>query len=161
MKIPGFILVILVAAMAVSAQKNVPLPENATIEQAGKWLTENFAKYASFKTPGREFEVSKPKFAACKLSYTTITRFGSSNHDTMGVTVRRTNAKREAVLDLTVLNPAGITIADHLYPDLKYLRLARSSSTVNPIELSVKNEAADAMSFALSRAIALCKTNAN
>src|SRR5687768_4817420 len=106
MKMLGFLFVILVAAMAVSAQKNAPsLPENATIEQAGKWLTDNFAKYASYKTPGREFEVSKPKFAACKLSYTTITRFGSSDHDTMGVTVRRTNAKRKAVLDLTVLNP--------------------------------------------------------
>jgi hypothetical protein len=150
-------LFVLMAAMATFGQKNVVSPsENATLEETSKWLVSNFVKYSKYTTPGREFSVSNAKFASCKLNYTEITRFGSTSYAVMGSTVTRTNSKRDLTIDLTTVDPTKIETADHLLPDLRYIRLAKRSAGLSPIELVVKAEAANALRSAFARGATLC-----
>jgi hypothetical protein len=147
----------LIVATATFAQKSVVGPsESASLEETGKWLVSNFAKYSKYTTPGREFSVSNAKFAGCKLDYTEITRFASTSYAVMGSTVTRTNAKRDLTIDLTSVDPTKIEIADHLLPDLRYIRLAKRSASLSPIELIVKIEAADALKSAFALGAVLC-----
>jgi hypothetical protein len=154
------VLLILLASVCVSAQKTeTAFPADATRDETAKWFAGNFAKNTSYKTSGREFEVSKVKLDGCKLRFTTVTRFGSTGHEVMGATIRRSNSKRDNELDLTELDPTGIAVADHLLPELKYLRITRRGSTMDPAELSVRAVAAEATRSALMRAITLCTPN--
>ena len=154
------VLLFLLASVCVSAQKaETAFSPDATRDETAKWFAENFAKNTSYKTQGRELEVSKVKLDGCKLRFATVTRFGSTGHEVMGATIRRSNSKRDNVLDLTELDPTGIAVTDHLLAELKYLRISRRGSTTNPAELSVRSVAAEATRSALIRAMTLCKPN--
>jgi hypothetical protein len=156
MRVLFSLLLIVVIGNAAYSQKNVVGPaENATLEETSKWLVANFSKYSKYTTPGREFSVSNAKFAGCKLSYTETTRFGSTSYAVMGTTVTRSNAKRDLVIDLAAIDPAKIETADHLLPDLKYLRMPKSAG-LSPTEIVVKAEAADALKAAFARGAELC-----
>lgn len=150
--------IVLFAAAGAFGQKAVPsFPDNASLEQTAAWFIANFERAARYKTSSREYKVSGVRFADCKLRYASTTRFSGESQDSVRVTVRQATVKRDVAIDLAALDAASVILADHLQPELRILRISRLRAGSEPVEITIRGDAADAIRSAFFRAITLCK----
>ena len=154
-----------VMPMYASAQsKNVkPLVDNASLPETRKWLVEAIGKYASYKTPVTSASISDVKFEGCKVSFTLVRKTGTSGQDVMGVTRRTHTVKQETAFDLSFVEPEGIRLTDHIFPEFQMLTVRfrsgePSTAPDREVEIVVKQEAAEHIRTALVHARRLCTT---
>jgi len=134
-----------------------PPPGTASLADIQKWLTDSITKYGSYKTRVQSVTVSSAKFDGCKFSFVSTRKNGSISSATMGTTRTTTTIKDDVAIDLGSFSPDGVTLTDHIYPELGTIEL-RSELKQGAIvtEIVVKRVAGDAIKTALIRAISLC-----
>jgi len=144
-----------------------PLSQTATLAEAQKWLVDVVGKYASYKNRVASVTISDAKFDGCTFKFTLTRKSGSISTATMGTT-RTTNAVKENLaLDTSRIEPDGIAVTDHVYPELEIIEVrlghtagaeqAAITGPVNIFELVVKRDAADAIKTALYQVARLCQ----
>ena len=157
------LIAVAIVPVCVSAQaKNVkPLADNASLPETRKWLVDAIGKYASYKTPVTSASVSAVKFDGCKLSFTLVRKTGTSGQDVMGVTRRTHTVKQETAFDLSLIQPEGIRLTEHIFPEFQTLTVRfrsgePSTAADREVEIVVKHEAATYIHSALVHARLLC-----
>lgn len=143
-----------------------PLPENASLAETRKWLIEAIPKYASYKTRVNSASVSNVKFEGCSLAMTIVRKTATAIQDVVGVTTRTHSSKQEITFDLSFVEPDGIGLADHIFPEFQTITVKfRSDASATPSQLSrdheiiVKQEAGEAIRSALILARRHCTAN--
>ena len=160
-----FITVMILVGDAAAQEKGIkPLAENASITETRRWLIEAIGKNASYKSRVNSATVSNVVFEGCKLSYTVNRKTGSVAQDVMGVTTRVHSAKQEVGFDFSFVEPEGIGLTDHIYPDFQVVTVrfregsvvASSPNISRDVEIIVKRGSGEAIQSALKRARRLC-----
>ena len=159
-------LALLIFATGAPAQKRdgiKPPPSTASLAEIQGWLVGTIGKYASYKTRVTNGKLSNVKFDGCTLGYTETRTSGSISTATMGTTRTTNAAKDETSIDLTKVKPDGISLEDHIYPELQTIKISMSGSDLTQgsandrlVEIVVKREAADAIKTALMQIARLC-----
>src|SRR5215207_2254680 len=127
-KLTNFILLSLalsaLAAPVPGQERNeIKPPETASIAETQQWLARAIAKYASYKTRVEVVALSNVKFEGCTLNFTETRKSGSVSTATMGATRTTNVAKNEISIDLAKIRRNGISLEDHLYPELQNIKL--------------------------------------
>ncbi len=131
------------------------LPDTATLAESQKWFTETFVKYASYKTRATTVDFSNAKFDGCTFSFTQVRKSGSVSTAVMGATRTVNSVKEEISFDNSLIAPDGITVTDHVYPEIQTLEL-KLTNDARIVEIVVKREASDAMKAAIMQIRRLC-----
>ena len=152
---------------SLSAQKRneiKPPSESASLAENQQWIGEALAKFGSYKTRLEAMTVSKVSFDACRFSFTETRKSGSTSTATMGATTTTNVSKNDISIDLAKVRPDGISLEDHIYPELQTIKiwyagfdLAEGSTAGRVYQIVVKHEAGDAIKTALLQAKRLCK----
>ena len=140
-----------------------PLPETASLAEAQKWLIDVFPKSASYKTRVTTVAVSNPKFDGCTFSFSQNRKSGSTSTDTMGATRTTHEIKDDTSIQMDKIRPDGISLLDHIYPDLQTIKiwmsgfdLTEGSNNGRVFEIVVKQEASASIKVGLVQIQRLC-----
>jgi hypothetical protein len=164
------VLLFLIAALFIFgshafAQKSIEPPdENASAEEAQKWLSGALVKYGSYKTRVEIVDISNVRFEGCTIKYTVTRKSGSTSTAVMGATRTVNSTKDDVSIDTGLMTEAGTTLSDHIYSELQTIEIVAKTESPSglgddrPIELVVKREAGKAIRAALLRLAHGCST---
>jgi hypothetical protein len=151
-------------APAQKSESLKPLPETATLAETRDWLIVTLPKYGSYKTRLEAVTLGNVKFDSCDMTFTHTRKLGSISTATMGATRTTNVVKTDIAIDLIKIRPDGISVENHIYPELRTLQiwmsgfdLSRDSNNGRVYEIVVKTEAAEPIKTALVRIQRLCK----
>jgi len=133
-----------------------PPLETASLAETQQWLAQTIGKYASYKTRVESVTISNPKFSNCTFTFTLTRKSTSTSTAVMGATTTTNAAKYDTSVDMAKIRPDGVSVEDHIYPELQTIRLWYSGFDLAPgstngrvVEIVVKLEAAKAIKTAL------------
>ena len=141
-----------------------PLAENANLADTQKWLVENLTKHATYKTRVNSASVSGVKFDGCSVGMTVTRKTAVAAQDVMGVTTRTHSSKQDVAFHLSIVEPDGVAVSDHIFPEFQIVTVkfragdqtTTSANDGREHEIIVKREAGDAIRDALLHARKLC-----
>ncbi len=141
-----------------------PPPETASLTETQQWLVAALGKYASYKTRVEAATLSNVKFDNCTFNFTETRKMGSVSTATMGTTRTTNVSKNDVSINLAKVRADGISLEDHIYPELQTIKLGYVGSGLTPqttdgrvYYIVVKRDAGDAMRTALLQIQGLCK----
>ena len=148
----------------VSSQKRdvvKPPAETASLPETQQWLIANLTKYASYKTRASSVAISDAKFDGCTFSFIQTRKSGSTSTAVMGATKTINAVKDDVSFDARTIAGEGITVNEHIYPELQIVELrlgseGNGSDATRVIEITVKREATDGIKAALLQVRRLC-----
>lgn len=149
--------IIIFAAEAVPQKRDSikPPAETATLAETQTWLVGAIGKYAAYKTRVTTMTITNAKFEGCSFSFTETRKSGSISTATMGATRTTNSVKEDILFDVARLASDGISVSDHIYPEIQTLEL-KFADDRRIVEIVVKREASDAIKTALTRIQRLC-----
>jgi hypothetical protein len=140
-----------------------PPAETASLADTRSWIAEALVKYGSFKTRMETVTLSKVTFDGCGVTFTETRKSGSTSTATMGATRTTSVSKNDISIDLAKVRPDGISLEDHIYPELQSIKiwyagfdLAEGSTAGRIYYVVVKTEAGEAIKSALLQMKRLC-----
>jgi len=141
-----------------------PPPETASLAENQQWVVGTIGKYGSYKTRVEAITLSNAKFDGCAFSVIQVRKLGSTSTTTMGPTRTTYSAKDDILIDVTKVRPDGISLEDHLYPELHTVRfwysgfdLDQGSANGSVYYIVVKQAAAEALKTAFVQIQRFCK----
>jgi len=141
-----------------------PPAEAASLAETQQWVVGTVAKYGSYKTRMEAVTLSHIKFDGCTFGFTQTRKSGSTSTATMGPTRTTYSSKEDFLVDLTKVRTEGISLEDHLYPEVQNIRfwyagfdLSGGSTAGSVFYIVVKQEAAGALRAAFVQIQQLCK----
>lgn len=112
------------------------LPEQASLAETQKWLTDSIVKAAGYRTERFSTKAANVKFEACTISFSTMKQSDSIATATMGATKTVTSVRKVVSIDLARIPPAGIFLTGNLYPHLMNIVFSLAGPPTVPDEIS-------------------------
>ena len=145
-----------------------PPAETASLAESQQWIAETLVKYGSYKTRVEAMTLSKVTFDGCGVTFTETRKSGSTSTATMGATRTTNVSKNDISIDLGKVRADGISLEDHIYPELQTVKvwysgfdLSEGSTEGRIYYIVVKRDAGDAIKMALVQIRRLCKRPPN
>ena len=162
--LPLTLFAVAASSLAQKPSEVKPPAETASLAEVQNWFVGTLGKYASYKTRFDSVTVSNVRAEGCTFTFTKKEKRESVSSATMGTTKTTSVSKNDITIDLAKVRADGISLEDHIYPELGTIKiwysgfdLSEGSTDGRIYYIVAKHDAGDAVKTALMQMQRLCK----